>query len=176
MTTLVDSFRRLSRKARVIRWVIFVSMSFSVGSHFNSSFAGEWENDEFGVNANQHRFSTDAADMVVQALKEFGESFEDYLPMASVLADRDRLLIICNLADGKKSIDELSSLIGANKQELTNQMRILQDLGFTRTRHVSSKVFYRPASENYKNFVQRIYDTLCQPLLERCAPSRSADF
>ena len=62
------------------------------------------------------------------------------------LANEDRLLLLCQLVDGEKSVSELERLTGIRQPSLSQQLGVLRNEGLVATRREGKWVYYSVAS------------------------------
>ena len=110
----------------------------------------------------------DLAAAFAKKIRLMGAGVDQFRELVYIVGDRDRLLILCRLHEGKKSEDELSRAIGVPRAEIVAQLRNLQDAGVIRTRHESGSIYYVPARDWGKTLLREIYDAFCTPYLNRC--------
>ena len=115
----------------------------------------------------------DLAAAFAKKIRLMGAGVDQFRELVYIVGDRDRLLILCRLHEGKKSEDELSRAIGVPRAEIVAQLRNLQDAGVIRTRHESGSIYYVPARDWGKTLLREIYDAFCTPLPEPLRTRRS---
>lgn len=79
------------------------------------------------------------------------------------LASRNRLLLLCNLVEGEKSVGELARLIGARDTAVSQQLALLRKDGIVRTRRQGQTVYYSLASAEAAKVIQTLHDIYCAP-------------
>ncbi len=82
--------------------------------------------------------------------------------LMKVLANPDRLLLLCQLFQGEKSVGELESLLGIRQPTLSQQLTVLRDEGLVNTRREGKKIFYSLASAEAMAVMQVLYQQFCQ--------------
>jgi DNA-binding transcriptional ArsR family regulator len=85
------------------------------------------------------------------------------------LANQNRLLILCHLIDGEKSVGELERAIGLRQPTLSQQLARLRSGGLVCTRRNAKSVYYSIADEDIRSVLQVLYGKFCAP---RPAPRR----
>ena len=66
--------------------------------------------------------------------------------LMKVLANRDRLLLLCQLAEGEKNVGELQELLGITQPTLSQQLAVLREEALVETRREGKNIYYRVAS------------------------------
>ena len=103
--------------------------------------------------------SSELARMLVKAKRA-----SDYL---KALAHESRLLILCILADGEKSVSELERLLTLRQPTVSQQLARLRADGLVATRRDGKTIFYRLASEDTRIIIGAIYDVYCRHMRKR---------
>lgn len=82
--------------------------------------------------------------------------------MLKVLANEDRLLILCQLIQGEKNVGELESLLGIRQPTLSQQLTVLREEGLIRTERRGKYIFYSLASPEVVRIMQTLYSIYCR--------------
>lgn len=77
------------------------------------------------------------------------------------LANEHRLLVLCHLADGEKSVTELESLLNIRQSTLSQQLARLRAEKFVTTRRDARHIYYSLASEEAREIIQLLYRLFC---------------
>lgn len=77
------------------------------------------------------------------------------------MANEWRLLILCNLADGAKSVSELESLIGLSQSALSQHLAILRREHLVSTRREAQSIYYSLASGEAEAIMATLYSLYC---------------
>src|SRR5262249_59057774 len=83
------------------------------------------------------------------------------------LAHESRLMILCILAAGEKSVSELEDLLNLRQPTVAQQLARLRADGLVSTRRDGKAIYYRLASEEARTVIGIIYDVFCQQLRRR---------
>ena len=83
------------------------------------------------------------------------------------LANRNRLLILCHLVDGEKSVGELERAIGLRQPTLSQQLAQLRTGELVRTRRDSKSVYYSIADGDIRTMLLVLYGKFCAPRAKR---------
>jgi ArsR family transcriptional regulator len=68
--------------------------------------------------------------------------------IAKALADAKRLCVLERLADGERSVSDLSRDVGCQVPNMSQHLAVLRTAGIVATRREGSTVFYRLADPN----------------------------
>jgi DNA-binding transcriptional ArsR family regulator len=83
------------------------------------------------------------------------------------LAHESRLLMLCILAEGEKSVSELEQLLELRQPTVSQQLARLRADGLVSTRRDGKTVFYSLASDDARVVIGAIYDVFCRKLRKR---------
>ena len=75
------------------------------------------------------------------------------------LANDNRLVIVCTLANGEKNVSELEGILGIRQPTLSQQLARLRSDGLVATRRESKQIYYSLASKE----AERVIRMLCLP-------------
>src|SRR5215813_4738754 len=78
------------------------------------------------------------------------------------LAHESRLMILCILAEGEKSVSELEELLGLRQPTVSQQLARLRADGLVTTRRDGKAVYYNLASEEARVVIGAVYDVFCR--------------
>ena len=77
------------------------------------------------------------------------------------LANDNRLVILCTLADGEKNVGELEEILGIRQPTLSQQLARLRAEDLVATRRDSKQIYYSLASEEAKQVIGLMYELFC---------------
>ena len=103
-------------------------------------------------------------------LEMLKDSAGDATRFLKALANQNRLLILCNLIDGEKSVGELERAIGLRQPTLSQQLARLRSGNLVRTRRDAKSIYYSIADGDIRAVLQVLYGKFCMP---RAAPKRA---
>ena len=83
------------------------------------------------------------------------------------LAHESRLMILCILAEGEKSVSELEDLLNLRQPTVSQQLARLRADGLVSTRRDGKAIYYRLASEEARVVIGAIYDVFCRKVRKR---------
>lgn len=79
-----------------------------------------------------------------------------------MIANPDRLLLLCQLAGGEQSVRELEERLDIRQPTLSQQLAVLRTEGAVSTRREGKHVFYCIADEKLLRMLQTLYDLYCR--------------
>lgn len=77
------------------------------------------------------------------------------------LAHPSRLMIVCALVDGERSVRDLEDALGIRQPGLSQQIAELRQAGFIAGRKESKNMIYRLADERITEFVSLMHKMFC---------------
>ena len=81
--------------------------------------------------------------------------------LLKVLANPDRMMLLCQMAQGEYSVSELESMLGIRQPTLSQQLTVLRDENLVSTRREGKQIFYRIASAEAMAVLQLLYQLYC---------------
>jgi DNA-binding transcriptional ArsR family regulator len=83
------------------------------------------------------------------------------------LAHESRLMILCILAEGEKSVGELEQILDLRQPTVSQQLARLRADGLVATRREGKIVYYSLASDEARTIIGSIYDVFCRKARKR---------
>jgi DNA-binding transcriptional ArsR family regulator len=83
------------------------------------------------------------------------------------LAHESRLMILCILAEGEKSVGELEDILELRQPTVSQQLARLRADGLVATRRNGKAIYYSLASEEARVVIGAIYDVFCRKARKR---------
>ncbi len=80
------------------------------------------------------------------------------------LANPRRLMILCELAEGERSVGELVKAVGLQQAALSQHLARLREQNIVATRRVSQMIYYRIASPTAISVINTLADAFCRPV------------
>ena len=87
--------------------------------------------------------------------------------LLKVLANEDRLLLLCQLTQGERNVGELEVLTGIRQPTLSQQLGVLRDEGVVNTRRMGKFIFYSLASFEVVSVMQTLSGLYCGQALKK---------
>ena len=79
------------------------------------------------------------------------------------ISHEGRLMILCHLVSGEKSVTELENLISARQAAVSQQLSRLRLEGLVIPRRDGKTIYYRLADDKPKRVLEVVYDLFCSP-------------
>ena len=84
-----------------------------------------------------------------------------------VLANPDRLLILCQLTQGERRVGELEALLGITQPTLSQQLTVLREEQLVSTRREGKNIFYQFSSPPALAVMKVLYAEFCTHLEDK---------
>jgi DNA-binding transcriptional ArsR family regulator len=81
--------------------------------------------------------------------------------LLKVLANPDRLMLLCQLTQGEYCVSELANLLGITQPTLSQQLCVLRDEQLVNTRREGKQIYYSIASKEAMAVLEVLYAQYC---------------
>jgi ArsR family transcriptional regulator len=78
------------------------------------------------------------------------------------LAHESRLMILCDLLHGEKSVGELEALLERRQSSVSQQLARLRLEGLVTARRDGKTIYYSLASDKARSVIAALYDSFCK--------------
>jgi len=82
--------------------------------------------------------------------------------LLGAMANTSRLMILCQLAAGEKSVSDLQPTIGLSQSALSQHLAVLRRKRLVRTRRAGQSIYYSLASGEAASVMQTLHDQFCR--------------
>lgn len=96
------------------------------------------------------------------SLNEMRASADVACGLMKVLANPDRLLILCELAQGECCVSELEARLGIVQPTLSQQLTVLREQQLVATRREGKHIHYSLSSPQALAVMKTLYEQFCQ--------------
>ncbi len=79
------------------------------------------------------------------------------------LANSRRLIILCELLKGERSVGELEAVVGLSQSALSQHLAKLRRGKLVRTRRESQTIYYSLAHRGVEKIMGALYEVFCRP-------------
>ena len=98
-------------------------------------------------------------EMSVAALQEMAEHVASRL---SLVSNAKRLLILCELVEGEKSVGMLQSAVGISQSALSQHLARLREAAMVGTRREGQTIYYSITDPDLDVLMTALYDAFCR--------------
>lgn len=78
-----------------------------------------------------------------------------------VLANEDRMLLLCQLSQGEMNVSELEGALDIRQPTLSQQLGVLRTEGVVNTRRDGKRIFYSVADPKVMQVLEVLYNLYC---------------
>ncbi|WP_425340512.1 ArsR/SmtB family transcription factor [Ciceribacter sichuanensis] len=86
---------------------------------------------------------------------------DDASELLKALANRHRLLILCQLVEGERSVGQLAEFLGIRDSTVSQHLALLRRDKIIAGRRDGQTIWYRIESEPARNVITALYGTYC---------------
>ncbi len=83
--------------------------------------------------------------------------------LLGAMANAKRLIVLCNLLEGEKSVGQLANIVGLSPAALSQHLGKMRALRLVETRRDGQVIYYRLASEAVRAMLETLYGLYCSP-------------
>jgi DNA-binding transcriptional ArsR family regulator len=83
--------------------------------------------------------------------------------LLKALANEHRLLVLCHLLEGERSVGELNAELELSQSALSQHLAVLREDGLVATRRVAQTIYYRIASPAVETVLAALQQIYCSP-------------
>jgi len=94
-------------------------------------------------------------------LEKMMESATEASNFLKAISHEGRLMILCHLATGEKSVTELEDLLSARQAAVSQQLARLRLEGLVTPRRDGKTIFYRLTDNKPRQIIDLVYDMFC---------------
>ena len=104
------------------------------------------------------QFTDDLTDSEIDNFMDNATKASNFLKTVS---HEGRLMILCHLVTGEKSVTELESLLSARQAAVSQQLSRLRMEGLVIPRRDGKAIYYRLADNRPKRILELVYELFC---------------
>jgi len=81
--------------------------------------------------------------------------------LLKVMANSDRLMLLCQLSQGEKSVGELEEILGIKQPTLSQQLTVLRKAALVSTRREGKSIYYAISNTSALAIMNVLYQEIC---------------
>lgn len=81
--------------------------------------------------------------------------------LLKVLSNETRLMILCLLVEGERSVTALAEALDVKGPAMSQQLALLRKDGLVKTRREGQTIFYALARDDIRDLMQFLHDSYC---------------
>ena len=90
-------------------------------------------------------------------------SADEACELLKALGNRHRLMILCQLVDGERSVGELAAFLGIRDSTVSQHLALLRREKLIAGRREGQTIWYRIESEPARDILMALYNAYCAP-------------
>ena len=94
-------------------------------------------------------------------LTELHDMASQACELLKAMANEWRLIILCQLAEGEKTVSELQSILGLSQSALSQHLAVLRREKIVSARKEAQSVFYSLAGNEATKVMETLHDLFC---------------
>ncbi|PKQ13931.1 MAG: transcriptional regulator [Alphaproteobacteria bacterium HGW-Alphaproteobacteria-1] len=102
-------------------------------------------------------------DITETDMAQMQDSAQKAADFLRALSHEGRLMMLCHLVPGERSVGELEELLGARQAAVSQQLARLRHEGLVRTRRDGKTVYYSLADPRALRLLELLYEMFCAP-------------
>jgi DNA-binding transcriptional ArsR family regulator len=96
-----------------------------------------------------------------EQMQELHDMASHAVELLKAMANEWRLMILCQLAEGEKTVSELQSVLGLSQSALSQHLAILRRERIVRSRKHAQSVSYSLSGEDATKVMETLHDVFC---------------
>ncbi|WP_420860638.1 ArsR/SmtB family transcription factor [Algirhabdus cladophorae] len=101
-------------------------------------------------------------DMCAKDMEKMMENAQRASNFLKAISHDGRLMILCHLASGEKSVTELEELLSARQAAVSQQLTRLRLEGLVTPRRDGKAIYYSLTDDRPKQIIEVVYDLFCK--------------
>ncbi len=110
--------------------------------------------------------------MNIAALRSYATEVADLMKM---LANSHRLMILCELHEGERTVGMLQQAVGIGQSSLSQHLAKLRHDGLVTTRREAQTIHYSLADPNVREVIALLHRLYCEPISDIPTPEDTTD-
>lgn len=96
-------------------------------------------------------------------IKEMEANSEEAAELLKALANQYRLMILCELHNGERSVSALEAVVPLSQSALSQHLAKLREGGFVATRREAQTIYYSLADTRVVRLIGVLHELFCAP-------------
>ncbi|WP_142848271.1 helix-turn-helix transcriptional regulator [Telmatospirillum sp. J64-1] len=106
--------------------------------------------------------------MDASELQKVQENARRASALLKAMSNEHRLMVLCQLLHGERSVGELERLIGLSQSALSQHLARLRRDNLVQTRRAAQTIYYSLAGEEARAVIETLYDLYCSRPDDQC--------
>jgi DNA-binding transcriptional ArsR family regulator len=100
--------------------------------------------------------------MCTEDMKKMMKNAQDAADFLKAISHEGRLMILCHLTTGEKSVTELEDLLSARQAAVSQQLTRLRLEGLVKPRREGKAIYYSLTDDRPRQIMEVVYDLFCR--------------
>jgi DNA-binding transcriptional ArsR family regulator len=100
-------------------------------------------------------------DMAPEELDKMMTSACDASNLLKAISHEGRLMILCALANGEKSVTEIETMLASRQAAVSQQLSRLRLEGLVTARREGKQIYYSLTDDRARMIIERVYELFC---------------
>jgi len=96
-------------------------------------------------------------------LAEMARHAEDAAQFLKLMANPNRLMVLCHLLDSELSVSQINEHVPLSQSALSQHLAVLRNSGMVATRRDQQTIYYRLANDGVEAIIGQLYEQFCKP-------------
>ncbi|WP_138379056.1 ArsR/SmtB family transcription factor [Luteithermobacter gelatinilyticus] len=97
-------------------------------------------------------------------IEKIQNSAEKAADLMRSLSHEKRLMLLCQLVEGEKSVGALATALGITQANASQQLALLRKDGLVQTRREGQTIYYSLAGHEARRVIEVLYELYCEPV------------
>jgi ArsR family transcriptional regulator len=97
-------------------------------------------------------------DATWRRLRDNAQTASDFL---KAISHEGRLMILCSLANGEKSVTEIEEMLSSRQAAVSQQLSRLRLEGLVTARREGKQIYYSLTDDRARMIIERVYELFC---------------
>ncbi len=93
--------------------------------------------------------------------EKMSQAADSAVGLLQSLGNKSRLMIVCQLVDGEKSVGQLAELLQVRESTVSQHLALLRKDRLVATRRQGQTIFYAIASDQARRLLETLYEIYC---------------
>jgi DNA-binding transcriptional ArsR family regulator len=98
----------------------------------------------------------------VEEMNELHDMAANAVELLKAMANEWRLMILCQLSEGEKTVSELQEILGLGQSALSQHLAVLRREKIVRARKHAQSVFYSLSGNDASKVMESLHDVFCK--------------
>jgi ArsR family transcriptional regulator, virulence genes transcriptional regulator len=107
-------------------------------------------------------------------MEEMQKNAKHASALLAAMANEKRLMILCQLVDGERSVTALAEALGTRQSTVSQHLALLRKEGFVESRREGQTQYYSLAADEARTLLETLYSLYCAPRVRPTKPSGRA--